>query len=137
MLLPQTAEYALRAMAQLAAMPSDAPVRAKDLSRDTEIPPEYLSKILRRLVLAGLLHSRKGHGGGFSLALRPQEIRFMDILAAVDAYPTHGLCVFGWGDCNYRHPCPLHDTWLGMSDAFRDWATSTTLDQVRKVKRRS
>ncbi len=136
MLLPQTAEYALRAMAQLAAMPSDAPVRAKDLSRTTEIPPEYLSKILRRLVLAGLLHSRKGHGGGFSLALRPQEIRFMDILAAVDAYPTHGRCVFGWGDCNSIRPCPLHDTWLGMSDAFRDWATNTTLDQVRKLKRR-
>ncbi len=132
MLLPQTAEYALRAMAQLAAMPPDTPVRARDLSRDTEIPPEYLSKILRKLVLAGLLQSRKGHGGGFSLALRPREIRFMDILAAVGAYPAHGRCVFGWGDCNATHPCLLHDVWLGMSDSFRDWATNTTLDQIRK-----
>ncbi len=136
MLLPQTAEYALRAMAQLAAMPPDTPVRARDLSRDTEIPPEYLSKILRKLVLAGLLQSRKGHGGGFSLALRPREIRFMDVLSAVGAYPAPGRCVFGWGDCNARHPCPLHDAWLGMSDSFRDWATNTTLDQIRKVTRR-
>ena len=54
MLLPQTAEYALRAMAWLATIPQDEPVRARDLSQATGIPPHYLSKVLRRLVLADL-----------------------------------------------------------------------------------
>jgi DNA-binding IscR family transcriptional regulator len=50
--LSQTAEYALRAAAWLAAESPDAPVRTRDLSRGTGIPEPYLAKILRRLVLA-------------------------------------------------------------------------------------
>ena len=118
-------------MAALAAMPADEPVPSKDLSQLTDIPPQYLSKVLRRLVLAGLLVSRKGHGGGFTLAHRPREIRFMDVLAAVDAFPAHRHCVFGWGACNDASPCPLHDAWLGVSEAFRDWAVNTTLEEIR------
>lgn len=136
MLLTQTAEYALRAMAALASMPHDGPVPAKELSQITEIPSQYLSKVLRRLVLAELLVSRKGHGGGFTLAREPCEIRFMDVLRAVDAYPTHSLCAFGWGACNDKAPCPLHDAWQGMSEPFRDWAASTTLADVRADRRR-
>ena len=136
MLLPQTAEYALRAMAWLASAPPDDPVRAEDLSVETDIPPQYLSKVLRRLVLAGLLQSRRGHGGGFTLSRRPQDIRFLDVLAAVEAYPAAGRCVFGWGACDAENPCPLHDAWLGMSESFRDWAANTTLAQVRHTRRR-
>jgi len=69
MLLSQTAEYALRAMAWLATVSGDEPVRAVDLSSATGIPTHYLSKVLRRLVLANLLESQKGQGGGFSLSL--------------------------------------------------------------------
>lgn len=135
MLLAQTAEYALRAMAALASMPGDAPVPAKELSQATDIPPQYLSKVLRRLVLSGLLVSRKGRGGGFRLAHRPRDIRFIDVLAAVDASPPHGHCVFGWGACNAAEPCPLHDAWLGMSESFHDWAMSTTLAEIRADRR--
>jgi len=135
MVLTQTAEYALRAMAALAAIPGDEPVPSRDLSQLTDIPPQYLSKVLRRLVLAGLLVSRKGHGGGFTLAHRPRDIRFMDVLAAVDAFPTHRHCVFGWGACNAAAPCPLHDAWLGVSESFRDWAVNTTLAEIRGDRR--
>ncbi len=130
MLLSQTAEYALRAMAWLAAASPEAPVRARDLSAATGIPPQYLSKILRRLVLAGLLESQKGRGGGFTLAYAPEEIRFVDILEAVDAYPAPGRCAFGWGTCNGDHPCPLHAAWVQMSEALDSWANNTTLAEV-------
>ncbi|MEE9162456.1 MAG: Rrf2 family transcriptional regulator [Candidatus Neomarinimicrobiota bacterium] len=131
MLLSQTAEYALRAMAWLAATSPEAPVRARDLSAATGIPPQYLSKILRRLVLAGLLASQKGRGGGFTLAYAPEEIRFVHILEAVDAYPAPGRCAFGWGACDGDQPCPLHGAWIEMSEALHSWATNTTLAEVR------
>ena len=131
MLLSQTAEYALRAMAWLASAPRDKPVRAKDLAVGSGIPIHYLSKILRRLVLASLLVSQKGQGGGFVLSRPPQEIRFTDILAAVDAYPTEGRCAFGWGACQEANPCPLHETWSELNDAIRSWAAETTLANIR------
>lgn len=133
MIVSQTAEYALRAMAWLATMPPDEPVRAADLSLSTGIPTHYLSKVLRRLVLAGLLVSQKGQGGGFTLSRPAAEIRFLDILAAVDAYPTQGRCAFGWGSCDEQHPCPLHNSWSRLNDQIRDWASGTNLAEVAEA----
>jgi Rrf2 family iron-sulfur cluster assembly transcriptional regulator len=130
MLLSQTAEYALRAMAALASEQRETPARAQDLSGSTGIPPHYHSKVLRRLVLAGLLDSQKGQGGGFSLSRPPEEIRFEEILIAVDAYPEQGRCAFGWGQCQEVQPCPLHHSWIRLSDAIHHWASTTTLGSV-------
>jgi len=132
MLLSQTAEYALRAMAWLATVPGGEPVRALDLSRATDIPAQYLSKILRRLVLAGLLESQKGQGGGFSLARAPGEIAFIDILSAIDAYPAQGRCAFGWGECDAANPCPLHHSWNYLNEQIRDWAAGTNLEEMAR-----
>ena len=132
--LSQTAEYALRATACLASAPPDAPVRARDLSEGTQIPTHYLSKILRRLVLAGVLESQKGQGGGFSLSRAPSEIAFIDILSAIDAYPTQGRCAFGWGECDPADPCPLHDSWSRLNDRIRDWASGTSLEEIANFK---
>jgi Rrf2 family protein len=130
MILPQTAEYALRAMAWLATLPEGQPVRAVDLSACTGIPSHYLSKVLRRLVLANLLVSQKGQGGGFSLARPPEQIAFIDVLQAVDAYPGEGRCAFGWGECGDQDPCPLHKVWTRLNDQIASWATGTTLADI-------
>ncbi len=130
MFLPQTAEYALRAMSCLAAAPPGEGVRAVDLSAQSGVPPAYLSKILRRLVLAGLLTSRKGHHGGFALARPPASITFADILAAADAGPDAGRCAFGWSQCDPGAPCPLHPAWSGLQGSFVEWSSATTLADV-------
>ena len=107
-------------------------MRAKDLSVATGIPSHYLSKVMRRLVLAGLLTSQKGQGGGFLLSKPPGEIRFIDILTAVDAYSTDGRCAFGWGQCDETRPCPLHGSWSRLNEQLRSWAEGTTLADISK-----
>ncbi len=132
MILSQTAQYALRVMAWLATVPEDEPMRVKDLSGATGIPSHYLSKVMRRLVLAGLLISQKGRGGGFLLSKAPVEIPYIDILIAVDAYSTDSSCAFGWGQCAAIHPCPLHDSWSRLNKQVRSWAEDTTLADITK-----
>ena len=83
-LLGITAEYALRAMAHIAGAPRDQPATASELAAATFVPVHYLSKLLRKLVTAGLLVSQKGHRGGFVLVRSVQQIRFIDVLEAVD-----------------------------------------------------
>lgn len=128
--LSQTAEYALRAMAWIAARSPDRPLLARDVSVETRIPAQYLSKILRRLVLAGVLESRKGRGGGFMLTRPPERISFRDVLVAVDAFPAEDRCAFGWGTCNPARPCPLHESWGGMEGAFREWAAGSHFGEL-------
>ena len=132
MVLSQTAQYALRAMAWLTTVPSGEPIRVKDLSNATGIPSHYLSKVMRRLVLAGLVTSQKGQGGGFLLAKPPDKIPFTAILTAVDAYPNDGSCAFGWGRCDSVHPCPLHDSWSRLNEQLEAWATGTTLADLAR-----
>jgi Rrf2 family protein len=131
----QTAEYAIRAMAALATMPPDTLVRASDLARSTGIPPSYLSKILRRLVLADLLVSRKGKLGGFVLSRPAGTIQFVEILDAVDAFPSEGRCAFNWGLCDDLEPCPLHGPWSRLKSRVHDWATTTSLAEVAEAAR--
>lgn len=133
MFISQTAEYAIRAMSALAILPEGKKIRAADLGQATGIPAPYLSKILRRLVLAGLLISQKGQGGGFLLARPPAEIPFMEILDAVDAFPTEGRCAFGWGNCDQLHPCPLHGSWSRLNKHLRDWANDSNLAEVAEA----
>jgi Rrf2 family iron-sulfur cluster assembly transcriptional regulator len=132
MILPQTAEYALRAMACLALAPDDTLVRSAELAAGAKIPSHYVSKVMRRLVLAGLVRSQRGHGGGFSLARTASDISFMDILIAVDFDVESGKCAFGRGDCDANNPCALHPAWTQLKTRFSDWALSTTLDSVHE-----
>lgn len=123
-LLNQTARYALRVVSQLACS-SGEPMRAVDLTEHINVPPHYLAKVLRRLVRAELLRSKKGHGGGFVLARPAQEITVRAILEAVDALPDRD-CIFGWEECEANDPCPLHDFWRQAHRRFFEWAESAT-----------
>ncbi len=127
MQLPQTVEYALRAMAYIANLPPDVAVRAQDLAAATNVPPHYLSKLMRRLVVAGLLKSQKGHHGGFVLAMPPRYIRALDIMMAADFHPNPTHCAFGWGNCRPAEPCPLHPVWSSLNETICTWAAMTTL----------
>lgn len=128
--LSHTAQYALRVVAELARRGSDAHVRAADLTVETGVPPHYLSKVLRRLVQRGILHSQRGHGGGFSLASSPAELTVGRVLAAVDALPGE-RCAFGWDRCDACAPCPLHHTWAALNERFLSWAESATFVEGR------
>lgn len=130
MKLPQTAEYALRAMVAVSLAEDDCPCRTKDISEAAGIPAHYLSKIMRRLVEAGLLISQKGHGGGFVLARPKGAIRFLDILEAVDYEVETKVCAFGWAECDPTHPCPLHPVWGRLKEGFTHWAETNTLEDV-------
>jgi Rrf2 family iron-sulfur cluster assembly transcriptional regulator len=127
----QTVEYALRAMAIVALSGKGTSLTAAEISRQSEVPVHYLSKILRRLVAARLLISQKGHGGGFSLSRPAHEITFAHVLDAFDQLRTKGRCGFGWGHCRDDHPCPLHPAWQRLYDAFDSWASATTLADVK------
>lgn len=131
-LINQTAEYALRAMSCMA-LGTDEWVRAEDLALRTSIPRHYVSKILRKLVVARLLEGRKGHHGGFRLARPTAEITLKDVLSAVDALPS-SACAFGRPHCNHENPCPLHGSWLELKADYMAWMNRHTLADLEDAQ---
>lgn len=130
MLFNQTVMYALRAMNQLAVEYNECFVRSAKLAECTRVPPHYLSKVMRQLVMCELVVAQKGHRGGFRLARPPHEIHVVEVLEAM-AVPIYALpCAFGWERCDSSNPCPLHWAWMDLTRSVREWAEKTTLDQV-------
>lgn len=116
----QTVEYALRAMVALAS--GDAkPETAEALASRTQVPQGYLSKIMRDMVVAGLVDSQRGPRGGFTLAKDPGSVSILDIIAAVEPLQRIKGCPLN----NPLHVnlCPLHrrldDAIAMIETAFR------------------
>lgn len=133
MYLSRPAEYALRAMTYLARLESTKRIRTRDLAEAVDVPAPFLSKIMRKLTAAGILDAQKGHHGGFVLARVPAQVRFIDILRAVDFEPAADHCLFGWKNCNAQNPCPLHPEWSILKEQIEQWARTHTLaDSLEK-----
>jgi len=79
------ADYAVRAAAELAAAsPAGRPVKGEQLAAAQGIPPRFLENILSDLRNAGLLQTRRGADGGYSLTRAPSEISVAEVLRAVE-----------------------------------------------------
>ena len=59
-------------------------VRVEDLADRQKLSPTYLSKILTKLVKAGLILSTPGVNGGYRLLKSPEQITFLEIIQAVE-----------------------------------------------------
>lgn len=128
-MLNQTAIYGLRAVSTLAELAPGESLTATELSARTCVPRQYLSKIMRKLVVAKLVRSRRGRGGGFSLMRPAREIRLGDVLAAVDR-SLEDSCVFGDGECDPQNPCSLHPVWSKLKESLASWATESTFGEL-------
>src|SRR4030067_798491 len=84
MRLSKKTEYALRALIYAARHPEGTTFQIKELAVRNGIPKKFLELILLELKNAGIVVSRRGVGGGYLLALRPEAIRSSEILEAAE-----------------------------------------------------
>ncbi|MBC2901510.1 RrF2 family transcriptional regulator [Streptomyces cupreus] len=78
------ADYAVRAVLELAVRHDDGPVKAEAIATVQDIPHKFLEGILGDLRRAGLVGSRRGGNGGYRLARDASAITVADVIRAVD-----------------------------------------------------
>ncbi len=137
MQLNNTAQYALRAVAYISTQDRAKLISSQELFEATDVPMAYLSKILRQLVTAKILIARKGSKGGFRLAIKPAEIRYIDVLKAIGAQIDTRECAFGWKSCNSQNPCLLHDAWKSYREKTERWAKNRRFSSSKKPPKKS
>jgi Rrf2 family iron-sulfur cluster assembly transcriptional regulator len=98
----------------------------KEIAERTNLPQPYLEQILLAVKGAGLVHSKRGVGGGYVLARPPEEITLAEILAAVDGplttlLPEHDHC---------EGHCVLQEVWVGVSDQMSTLLEGHTLAEL-------
>ncbi|MGC4070447.1 MAG: Rrf2 family transcriptional regulator [Polyangiaceae bacterium] len=132
-------KYALKALHRLATLPQDEPILIAELAELEQIPRKFLELILVELKQHGILKSRKGRGGGYSLAKAPKDISLADVLRITDGplAPVPCLSKTGYercGECQDEVSCAVR---LGFKDPYGEYVRSlenTTLaDMVERV----
>ena len=101
-------EYGIQGVLYLAAHLDKDVIPADDIAKALNIPKEFISKILQSLTESGIVESKKGKNGGFTLAKAPAKIRLIDVVAAIDGLDIFNSCVLGFTNCSPDHPCPVH-----------------------------
>ena len=84
MRISRSTGYGLVAVGYIAQHPEKDVILSQTISKEYNIPLEYLLKILQQLVRANVLRSKRGPRGGFSLARPPKKITMLQIVEAVD-----------------------------------------------------
>jgi len=84
MKLSRASGYALQAIVAMTAGEDGALVASQLTAEAESIPGKFLLKLFRPLVKAGILHSRKGPGGGYHLARPAVKITLLEIIEAID-----------------------------------------------------
>jgi Rrf2 family protein len=76
--------YALGALFDLSFYAQGYAAQVKDIAERQGIPPRFLEQIFQELKRVGLVTSKRGPQGGYSLARSPKEIRLGDLIRALD-----------------------------------------------------
>ena len=84
MRISRSTGYALLAVGYIAQHQEQEVILSQSISKEYNIPLEYLLKILQQLVRANVLRSKRGPRGGFSLAKPAKKITMLQVIEAVD-----------------------------------------------------
>ena len=127
-MISPTAEYALRAVVAIAQSSGD-PVVTPTIAEITRVPPGYLPKVLQTLRKAGLVNSKRGLGGGFTLVRPSEEVTVLEVVNAVDPIKRINRCPLGI-DSHGTTLCPLHKRLDDTTGLVEQAFASTTIAEL-------
>ena len=86
MQIPRRVDYGLRAVIYLSVRGGKYCL-ITEIAKQQEVPPKFLAKIIQDLTRCGLIKSKRGACGGYTLARSPKQISFYDVIEAIEG-PT-------------------------------------------------
>lgn len=136
-------EYALRALIELTSHYGKALLQRQDIADRQHIPVEFLEQILLALKNAGLLASRRGVSGGYSLLKPPDQVTLGRVIRILDGPLAPIGCVSKTAyqkcrDCSYadKTHCPIQSVMLEVRNAIADILDHYTLKDFAAGRRK-
>jgi Rrf2 family protein len=134
-MLSNKAKYGLKAMVYLARHEGQGPVLIADIAEAERIPRKFLDAILLEMKNTGLLSSKKGKGGGYTLARPAARIMVGDIVRVLDGPLAPVPCVSRTAyrrcdDCPDESACAIRAVMQDVRDAIAAILDNTTLAEM-------
>ena len=134
-MLTAKGKYSLKALAHLATLEPGATTQAIDIAAANNIPKKFLDAILGELRNAGIVHSRKGPGGGYMLARAPGEIKIGHVIRTIDGPLAPIACASRTAyqpcrDCRDVKTCTVRLLMTRVRDAMSDVLDRVSLAEM-------
>jgi Rrf2 family cysteine metabolism transcriptional repressor len=124
-------QYGLRALVYLAKQKKICSLR--EISKNENIPFDYLEKIFLKLERAKLIKSKKGVQGGYFLAKKPSKIKIGEIIKLLEKEFSLVKCIENF--CPREKNCLVKNFWKKIQKIFVSALASVTLsDLIKKTK---
>lgn len=137
-MLTKKAKYGLKAMVHLAGIEPGRTALVNDIATTNQIPKKFLDAILAELRNAGFVHSRKGKGGGYTLARPAEEIGVGNIIRVLDGPLAPIQCASKsvyrrCDDCLDEKKCAVRLVMMEARDAIASVLDNKSLAQMRAL----
>ncbi|MBX5470043.1 MAG: Rrf2 family transcriptional regulator [Thermoleophilaceae bacterium] len=144
MMFSTKAEYGVRIMAHLASRDGTGPVSLGAIAEAEGLPLAYLEHLVQRLRRAGLVESRRGAHGGYTLARPADEITMAEVVAALEGEIAPIECISADPDgrlvCSREatadRPCPTKLLWTRVRGAIVGTLEDIALSELTQTRAR-
>lgn len=124
-------DYAVRALSYLAAQPQKKIISRREIQDKQDIPAHFLSKIMKRLVSGGLVHSYMGAHGGFTLKKSASTITLKEVYECLEGPLLLMDCLdAGERACRYCPVCKQISVWHEAQRLLANYLAGVSLGHV-------
>ncbi|HSZ04624.1 MAG TPA: Rrf2 family transcriptional regulator [Solirubrobacteraceae bacterium] len=124
------ADYAVRAVVELADSAQDSPRKVDEVAQAQKIPVSFLENILTQLRSSGIVRSQRGPEGGYWLAHPADEVNLADIIRAVEG-PLVGVRGQRPEEIEYAGSAEsLQQVWIALRANLRKVLENVTVADV-------
>ncbi|WP_257658720.1 Rrf2 family transcriptional regulator [Parapedobacter lycopersici] len=140
-MLSKKTKYAIKALIVLGRNYGNEPMQIMRIAEEENIPKKFLEQILLEMRNAGILYSKKGAGGGYSLNKAPEDIRLSQVMRLIDGPIALLPCVSlnfyrSCDECKSEEICGIRDTFVDVRNAMLQILNDTSIaDILNKEKR--
>ncbi len=140
-MLSKKAKYGLQAIIFLAKeeKKKKGPIQIAELAKHEKIPKKFLEIILLEMRKHGILHSKMGVGGGYSLGKSADKISIGQIVRTLDGPLAEVSCVSKTAyhkcdECQNEKTCEIRKVMKQVRDSTARILDGTSLADVLKGK---
>lgn len=132
MQIPRRVDYGLRAIIYLSTQDPEKCCSIAEIARQQNVPRKFLEKIIQDLMRRGLIRSKRGSCGGYTLARLPDQISFYDVIEALEGPVAVNACMDNELSCDQLPRCAMLGVWSEIQQKVTEIFTRTTLADLRR-----
>lgn len=130
MRVSMSVDYAIHGLVYLIEKSDTDNILLEEIAKKTKVPASYMRKIFQILSNAGIVKTKRGVKGGYSIAKSPKDINLLEIIKLFD--DPHGAfsCNGEKRKCPIFHNCYIWEKFTELENYIANYFKDITLENI-------